>query len=393
IPLTKDSLPNHFGTARNALFNYFAHSGNGQFLDGKMIFLSGSPELEKVGSILTGRLSGIVNHQVPRWLRMNQLPSFKTNCIDAWEDKLEAIVKETINQDMRMISGIPPWVQMYYESLLAESGKKYIKDLFPNFSVFVYGGVNYEPYRAALETLVGKRLDGVETYPSSEGFIAFQDSQTEEGLLLNALSGIFFEFIPVEEIHNDNPTRLSLKDVELGVNYALIINNNAGLWGYNLGDTVKFVSKDPYRLLVTGRVKHFISAFGEHVIGKEVEESILSVAKEEGVRIVEFTVAPQVTPPEGGLPYHEWFIEFDNAPDHLEGFAAKVDAMLQQQNIYYEDLIKGKILCTLKIRPTQKDAFRQYMKSQGKLGGQNKVPRLSNDRKIATKLADLNLLK
>ena len=391
IPLTKASIPNHFGTARNALFNYYARTGNGSFLDGQMIFLSGSPELTKTGSIKTGRLSGIVNHQVPQWLRSNQLPSYKTNCIEEWEDKLEAIVEETIGQDMRLISGIPPWVQMYFERLLEKSGKQHIIDLFPNFSVFVYGGVNYEPYRSSLENLIGKRIDTVETYPASEGFIAFQDSQTEKGLLLNANSGIFFEFIPAGEIFNENPTRLSLRQVETGVNYAIIINNNAGLWGYNIGDTVEFVSLNPYRLVVTGRIKHFISAFGEHVIGKEVEDSLLSVAKEEHVKVVEFTVAPQVNPAEGGLPYHEWLIEFDNHPEHLENFAQKIDNMMVRQNIYYNDLIKANMLRTLKITPLRRDAFRNYMKSQGKLGGQNKVPRLSNDRKIAEQLLEYKL--
>ncbi len=386
IPLTKESLPNHFGTARNALFNYYAETGKGGFIDGKMIFLSGSPDLIKKGNILTGRLSGIVNHQVPSWLRTNQLPSYATNCIEDWETKVDKIVSETIDQDMRLISGIPPWVQMYYELLLERSGKKNIKELFPNFNVFVYGGVNYEPYRSKLEELVGERIDSVETYPASEGFIAFQDRQDEKGLLLNAYSGIFFEFIPTEEIFNENPTRLHLRDIELGVNYAIIINSNAGMWGYNIGDTVQFVSKDPYRLIVTGRIKHFISAFGEHVIGKEVEEALLSVAKEDKIKIVEFTVAPQIHPQDGQLPYHEWFIEFDNLPDNLEAFAKKVDKKMEQQNIYYADLIVGKILQPLKITPLQRDAFRAYMKTQGKLGGQNKVPRLANDRKIAAQL-------
>lgn len=386
IPLTKDSIPNHFGTARNALFNYCARTGKGEWLDGKMIFLSGSPELEKVGGINTGRLSGIVNHQVPSWLRTHQMPSYPTNCIEDWETKLDAIVEETLQEDMRLISGIPPWVQMYYERLLKITGKKYVKDLFPNFSVFVYGGVNYEPYRAQLESLVGKRLDSIETYPASEGFIAFQDEQDDPGLLLNVHSGIFFEFIPAEEVFNDHPTRLSLAEIELGVNYALIINNNAGLWGYNIGDTIKFVSKDPYKILVTGRIKHYISAFGEHVIGKEVEEALLSVAQRVEVPIVEFTVAPQIQPPEGGLPYHEWFIEFDQTPADLASFAEAVDAAMVQQNIYYQDLIEGNILQGLKIRPLQKDAFRKLMKASGKLGGQNKVPRLSNDRKLADTL-------
>jgi len=389
IPLTKESMPNHFDSARNALFNYYARTGKGNWLDGKMIFLSGSPELSEVGGIPTGRLSGIVNHEVPSWLKTNQLPSYPTNCIEEWEEKLEAIVEETYNKDMRLISGIPPWVQMYYERLLDKTGKKYIKDIFPNYSVFVYGGVNFEPYRSSLETLVGKRLDTVETYPASEGFIAFQDDPNDKGLLLNAYSGIFFEFIPAEEIFNDTPTRLSLKDVELGVNYAIIINNNAGLWGYNIGDTVQFVSKDPYRIIVSGRIKHFISAFGEHVIGKEVEEALLSVSKKTGVNVVEFTVAPNITPEEGGLPYHEWFIEFEEIPNDLAAFAQKIDREMIQQNIYYEDLIKGNILRTLKISPLKKDTFRNYMKSQGKLGGQNKVPRLSNDRKIAKQLLSI----
>lgn len=387
IPMSKESTPLHFGTARNALFNYFAKTGKGEWLDGKLIFLSGSPELDMVNGIPTGRLSGISNHLVPAWLRTNQLPTWDTNCIEDWEEKLERIVDETLGADMRLISGIPPWVQMYYERLLARTGKRTVKELFPNYSVFVWGGVNFEPYRAKLEELVGGPMDTVETYPASEGFIAFQDAFPSQGLLLNADAGMFFEFVPADEVFKENPTRLWLKDVELGVNYALIMHTNAGLWGYNIGDTVQFVSKNPYRIVVSGRVKHFISAFGEHVIGKEVEESLLPVANAEGVRIVEFTVAPQVNPPEGGLPYHEWFIEFDNPPADLEAFALRVDAAMRQQNIYYDDLITGNILRTLVIRPLKRDAFREYMKSQGKLGGQNKVPRLANDRKIADWMA------
>lgn len=400
IPMSKESTPLHFGAARDATFNYFARTGNGHWLDGKMIFLSGSPELDDLAGIPTGRLSGISNHLVPAWLRSNQLPSWKTNCIEDWEEKLERIVDETLNQDMRLISGIPPWVQMYYERLLERTGKRTVKEIFPNYSLFVYGGVNYEPYRAKLEELVGPEtsgVDSVETYPASEGFIAFQDTfpgdgvtrshpVTNPGLLLNADAGMFFEFVPAAEIFNDNPTRIWLKDIELGVNYALILSTNAGLWGYNIGDTVQFVSKNPYRIVVSGRVKHFISAFGEHVIGKEVEEALMSAANAAGLRIVEFTVAPQVNPPEGGLPYHEWFIEFDEPPTDLASFAADTDLLMRAQNIYYNDLIAGRVLKPLEIRPLRRGAFREYMKSQGKLGGQNKVPRLANDRKIAETL-------
>lgn len=384
IPITKDSIDNHINTARNALLCYMAETGNNTFADGKMIFLSGSPELERIGGIPTGRLSGIVNHHIPSYLRTNQLPKYETNCIDDWETKLDAIVQETISQDMTLISGIPPWVQMYFDRLTEKSGKK-IKDLFPNFSVLVHGGVNFEPYKAKLFESIGKKVDTIETFPASEGFFAFQDTQTEEGLLLNTNSGIYFEFVPAAEIFNENPTRLSLHEVKVGENYALIINSNAGLWGYNIGDTVKFVSTNPYRIIVSGRTKHFISAFGEHVIGEEVEQSLLQAAKEEGVQITEFTVAPQIQQGKG-KSYHEWFIEFENKPQHMASFAKKVDDNLRTKNIYYDDLITGNILQPLKMTIVQKNGFIDYMKSIGKLGGQNKVPRLSNDRNIADAL-------
>ncbi|HZW64628.1 MAG TPA: GH3 auxin-responsive promoter family protein [Hanamia sp.] len=385
IPITKESIPNHINTARNALSCYMAQTGNSLFANGKMIFLSGSPELERIGGIPTGRLSGIVNHHIPRYLRSNQLPSFETNCIEDWEEKLSKIVDETLNEDMTLISGIPPWIQMYFDELQKRTGKK-IKDIFPEFSVLVQGGVNFEPYKAKLFESIGKKIDTIEFYPASEGFFAFQDSQHDEGLLLNTDSGIFYEFVPVEEISNKNPTRLTLKDVELNKNYVLIISSNAGLWAYNIGDTIKFVSLNPYRLVVTGRVKHFISAFGEHVIGEEVEEALLKAANAENITITEFTVAPNISTT-GEKSFHEWFIEFEDVPPNLSSFAKKVDDNLRKKNIYYDDLIKGNILHPLKIRVLKKNGFINYMKSVGKLGGQNKVPRLSNDRKLASALS------
>jgi hypothetical protein len=384
IPISKDSIPNHINTARNALLCYMAETGNSQFADGKMIFLSGSPVLERVGGVPTGRLSGIVNHHIPKYLRSNQLPSYETNCIEEWEEKLDKIVAETIQQDMTMISGIPPWMQMYFDRLKEKSGKK-IGDLFPNFSVMVQGGVNFEPYKAKLYESIGRKVDCIEMFPASEGFFAFQDSQHAEGLLLNTDSGIFFEFVPAGEIFNENPTRLTLKDVKIGENYALIISNNAGLWAYNIGDTVKFVSTNPYRILVTGRTKHFISAFGEHVIAEEVEAALLKAAKEENIHITEFTVAPHIAQHQG-KSYHEWFVEFENMPTDMASFAKKVDDNLRQKNVYYDDLIAGNILQRLQIAVVKKNGFIDYMKSIGKLGGQNKVPRLSNDRKLADEL-------
>jgi len=391
IPISKESMPQHIKAARNALLSYIYETGKADFLDGKMIFLQGSPVLEKKAGISVGRLSGIVAHHVPGYLQKNRLPSYEVNCIEDWEQKVDAIIAETKNEDMRLISGIPPWCQMYFDRLSAVCGDKKIKDIFPNFKLYVHGGVNYEPYRARMEESIGFDIDTIETYPASEGFIAFQDRQHEKGLLLMVDSGIFYEFIPAEEFFNENPTRISLKDIDLDRNYALILNTSAGLWAYSLGDTVKFVSKNPYKIVVTGRIKHYISAFGEHVIGEEVEQALMSVAHEAGVDVIEFTVAPQVNPPKGELPYHEWFIEFGKAPVDPEEFALKVDRALQKKNIYYFDLIEGNILRPLVIQRLKKDTFINYMRSQGKLGGQNKVPRLANDRKIAEELKGYTL--
>ena len=390
IPITRDSLPNHFRSARNAVMSYVNETGKSAFLDGGLIFLSGSPQLDNTAGIKTGRLSGISNHEVPMYLRSNQKPSYETNCIEDWETKLERIIDETLHEDMRLISGIPPWVQMYFDRIHARTGKK-IKDVFPNFSVFVYGGVNFEPYRSKLFESIGKKVDSIETFPASEGFIAYQDSQVHEGLLLLLNEGIFYEFVPVEEYFTERPRRLSIDEVELGKNYALIINSNAGLWGYSIGDTVKFVSKHPYRIVVTGRIKHFISAFGEHVIGEEVEKAIQQAIKRHPeTELTEFTVAPNVAPGEG-LPHHEWYIEFSNPPKDVGSFSSDLDEQLRSLNVYYDDLISGSILRPLAIIPLKKNSFIDFMKSEGKLGGQNKVPRLSNDRRIADQLIKFRL--
>lgn len=385
IPISRDSISNHIDSARDAILNYIDETGNSAFLDEKLIFLSGSPEMVQKAGIHVGRLSGISNHHVPAYLRRNQLPSYATNCIDDWEEKLDKIIDETIDQRMSLISGIPPWVQMYFDRIVNRTGKK-IKDVFPDFSLFIYGGVNFEPYRAKLFETIGKQIDSIEVYPASEGFLAYQDSQKEKGLLLLLNTGIFFEFIPVENYFDPSPKRLSIGEVEVGKNYAVIINNNAGLWGYSIGDTVKFVSTNPYRVVVSGRIKHFISAFGEHVIGEEVEKALnYTMQRHPETEVVEFTVAPMVTPSEG-LPYHEWLIEFARTPNDREAFARDLDRKLTELNTYYNDLITGSILRPLVINALPKNSFIDYMRKNGKLGGQNKVPRLSNDRKIADEL-------
>ena len=386
IPISNESVSNHFVSARNATFNHCYLAKNLQIFDGHLIFLSGSPKLDKTSGIDTGRLSGIVNHEVPNWVKKNQLPSYATNLISDWEEKLDKIVEETYNKDMRMISGIPPWVQMYYEKLLAKTGKENIQSIFPNFKLFTYGGVNFSPYQSSLENLTGGKILSLETFPASEGFIAFQDQVENDGLLLNTNSGIYFEFVPIDQIEYDDKDRLSLQDVELDKDYVLIINSNAGLWGYNIGDTVRFVSKEPYKFIVSGRIKHYISAFGEHVIGKEVEQAILEAGQKFDISVAEFTVAPQVNPSGDVLPYHEWLVEFGKAPKDLKLLAKEIDRAMQEQNIYYKDLRVGNVLQELKLNSLAAGSFRKYMESKGKLGGQNKVPRLSNDRKIAADL-------
>lgn len=385
IPLTKESMPTHIAAARNSILCYIAETGKASFVDGKMIFLQGSPEMTYKNGIGLGRLSGIVANYVPGYLQKNRLPSWETNCIENWEDKVDAIVEETIDKDMRMISGIPPWVQMYFERLINKANKP-IGELFENFELFIYGGVNFEPYRAIFAKLIGRTIPSIELYPASEGFFAFQDSQKEPGMLLQLNSGIFYEFVKAENFFDDDPERILLDKVVIGQNYVMLISTTAGLWAYNIGDTIQFTSTSPYRVIVSGRIKHFISAFGEHVIGKEVENALNSAINNQDILVNEFTVAPQVQPENGALPYHEWFIEFEENPGSIDELALSIDSYLRKQNSYYDDLIIGKILEPLHITIIQKGGFQKYMKSVGKLGGQNKLPRLANDRKIADQL-------
>ncbi|WET48342.1 GH3 auxin-responsive promoter family protein [Chryseobacterium indologenes] len=381
IPISKEGMPYQIGGAQSALFHYISKKNNADFVNGKMIFLQGSPELEEIFGIKTGRLSGIVAHHIPSYLQKNRLPSWETNVMEDWEAKVDKIVEETEHQNMTLISGIPPWLIMYFEKLTEKHGKK-IKQLFPNLQLIVTGGVNYEPYRDKMEDLLGGKVDIIQTFPASEGFFAFQDDYTKEGLLLLTNHGIFYEFIPLEEYGKPNARRLTLKEIELNKDYALILTTNSGLWAYSIGDVVRFIDKNPFRVLVSGRTKHFTSAFGEHVIAFEVEEALKAALEKHPAKITEFHLAPQVNPSEG-LPYHEWLIEFEKDPENMEAFINELDQQLRNRNTYYNDLISGNILQKLHITRLKKNAFHEYAKSQGKLGGQNKIPRLANDRNIA----------
>ena len=387
IPISKESMPFHVKGSVEATMHYINETSNTSFLSKKIIFLQGSPLLGEIKGVKTGRLSGIVAHYTPSFLRQNTMPSWETNCIEDWEKKVLEISKETLKEDMAAIGGIPPWVIMYFEKLLEISGKKTIKKIFPNFSLFVYGGVNYSPYKESFRKLIGEEIDSIEYYPASEGFFAYQDSQEEEGLLLQLNSGIFYEFIEVEEMKKSYPKRLTINEVEKETNYVLVVSTNAGLWGYNTGDTVEFTSLVPARIKVTGRYKHFISAFGEHVISSEVEKALRKTLINKKISLIEFTVAPNVSPKKG-LPFHQWWIEFDEqvSQEKIRKIEKELDLNLQSLNIYYKDLVQGKVLKPLEIVVVKKGGFKSYMESVGKLGGQNKLPRLSNNRKIVDQL-------
>ncbi|MEM6272481.1 MAG: GH3 auxin-responsive promoter family protein [Bacteroidota bacterium] len=387
IPITRDSIRYQIKGARDALLLYIHETGNSAFLDGRMMFLSGSPVLDTNDhGLKVGRLSGIVNHFVPSYLRRNQVPTYATNCIEEWEQKVDKILDETLPEDLRLISGIPPWVQMYFERLEERTGEKPL-ERWPNLSLFAQGGVDFSPYEGVFRNYFDERIDILELFPASEGFFALQDKMPSQGLLLNLAYGMYYEFIPMAEYGNEHPTRLGLEDVELDTQYALIVSSNAGLWAYDIGDTVKFVSKNPHRLKVTGRVKHFISAFGEHVIVEEVNRAMIHACEQHGAEIVEFTVAPQLAGGEGDS-FHEWLVEFRQSPPDEAAFSTTLDAELRRQNSYYDDLRNGNMLRAAVVRKIQLNATREYMRAIGKLGGQNKFPRLSNNRKIADWLQD-----
>ena len=386
IPITKESLPFHINSSRDAILFYIKQTGESGFLNGKNIFIQGSPVLEHLNGIFIGRLSGIVAHHVPKYLQARNLPTMKTNSIDDWESKIDAICEETCDKDLRVIGGIPSWVQMYFERLLHNKKEKKVINLFKNLSLFVHGGVNFDPYKRIFLKLIGRKINTIEYYPASEGFFAYQNDQNDPSLLLQYNSEIFYEFVEVDQIEKKHPNRLNLSQVTLNKNYVMIISSNAGLWAYNTGDTVMFKSINPPKIIVTGRYKHYISAFGEHVISSEVEQSIKFAIAKTKLVVKEFTVAPMIDVSKPELPHHEWWIEFDKDTNCSDKFAEIVDSEMKNQNIYYKDLVDGKVLQPLKVVHVPTGSFKKYMKSLGKLGGQNKVPRLSNNRDFVTGL-------
>ena len=390
IPLSREMLKIQIRSTKEALLLYAQQTKNYDIINGKMMFIQGSPVVGRYKKVPCGRLSGIVANYVPSFLQKNRLPSMKTNSIEDWELKIKNIINETRNQDLRLIGGIPPWVIMYLEALLKACNVNSIKKIFPNLSVFVYGGVNFSPYKNTFKKLVGK-IDFLELYPASEGFIGYQDNYKNTRMLLLTNHGVFYEFIEtLDFINNENPKRVWLKGVKLNTDYVIILNTCAGLWGYNIGDTIRFTSTNPYKIIITGRIQHFISAFGEHVINHEVETALAAAVQKHDSEIIGFTVCPETSPKEG-LPGHDWFIEFGKEPIDFNGFITDLDLGLRRQNIYYNDLVKGGVIRPLKIIKLKRGGINNYMESVGKLGGQNKCPQISNDRTIGDYLNNFAL--
>ncbi len=388
IPITKESLPNHINSAKHLLYDYLKKKKKIKPFLGKVMFLSGSPILDEENGIKIGRLSGIVNHHKPSFLKNKTLPSKETNQIENWEVKIDNIVEETLGQDLRIIGGIPPWIQMYFDVIIEKTGKK-ISQIFPNLELLCHGGVNFQPYKSNLFNSIGKEIDTLETFPASEGFFAYQDDFNSDDLLLQVNSGIFFEFVKLDELNSKNPKRISIEEIKLDTNYAMLITSNAGLWSYDIGDTIKFTNINPLKIRVSGRTKQYISAFGEHVIADEVERSLRKVCEKfKEVEIVEYSVGPRIMN-QKSKSHHEWLIEFKSLPLNFKDFKNELDLNMRNLNTYYNDLRKDKILSRLKITIVKKKSFINFMKSIGKLGGQNKVPRLSNSIKLIDKIKKL----
>lgn len=389
IPISKESMPTHVGTAKLATLVYIYRYKKPELLWGKILFLQGSPILEETGGIPSGRLSGIVAHYVPKLLQLNKVPTKKTNSISNWENKTQKIAKEIYEKDLRIIGGIPPWIIGFFEKLQEiEGSKKNICDIFPNLGLYIYGGLNYKPYEQRILNLIGKKIDTLELFPASEGFYAFQDIQGDGSMLLQLNSGIFYEFIELKLFNTEKQKRLTIAQVKKDVDYVLIISTNAGLWAYNTGDVVRFKSLKPYKLIVSGRVKHYISAFGEHVIAEEIDNSIIHISEKYKIEISEFTVGPKISSEKNGC--YIWAIQAEIEPAILEKVARDLDFKLSEQNQYYKDLLEGDIISPCKIILLKKGIFKKYLEKKGKYGGQNKVVRLSNDLKIIEEITKLN---
>jgi len=394
IPFTQGLWLSNETAARDSLFFHVRRSG-GDFgvFAGKMLFLGGTTTLNREGpGVSSGDLSAITIRRLPPFYRPYYLPGYAVGAVPDWEEKIDRIARMVRGVNLTLISGIPSWVLVLLEKIRENHGRPdaALRELYPNFRLLISGGVNVHPYLDLFRRTVGPEVDIAETYPASEAFIAVQDGAMGDGMLLETDSGVFYEFVPAGRIGEDNPPRLTLPEVKTGENYAIVLTTPGGLYGYILGDTVRFTGTDPPRLVVTGRTKHFLSAFGEHLIVEEAEEAVRTACERTGARVLDFTAAPVFPEKSGELPRHEWLIEFETPPADLSAFERALDERLAELNADYAvHRSDDASLLAPQVTVLRPGSFYAFMKARGKLGGQNKVPRLKNDREFAEMLHGL----
>jgi len=384
IPVTEDSLKNHIGGGQYAPLQYSHQNKKLAFLKGKSLFFSDGHFFEDINGIKAAPISTIGNSRVPWWYKWLRLPSDEINAIPDYKERIEAMIDLAGTNDIRIIVAMPVWLLVFLRSLTEKTGKDF-KQLFPNFQLLILSGMDYEPFMPEIKKYINMPFDVFETYPTTEGLLAYQDRLEERGMQLILNNGIFFEFVEVDTLGSAHVKRVSLNEVKTGINYALVLNTNAGLWGYINGDTVRFKTVFPHRIEITGRIAQYISAFGEHVTVEETEKSIAETASECDATIIEFTVAPNIKD-DGTLPFHEWFIEFGQAPANIEEFAKRLDQKICERNFSYKDVVVHKAIEPLKITLIPKGGFETYLQFSGKTGMQQKIPHARNDYQFASQL-------
>ncbi len=392
IPVSEESLHDgHYKASKDVLSLYYQYNPNSELLTGKGLVIGGSHSINPVNNEARyGDLSAVLMQNSPFWGHWLRTPDLSIALMDEWENKIEKLAAATIKENVTSVSGVPTWTLILFKRILELTGKKTISEVWPSLELFMHGGVSFTPYKEQFQKLIGKTINYLEMYNASEGFFAAQDIPGEEGMLLFTDHGIFFEFMPVGEYGKRNPQTVGLQDVQLGKNYAPIISTNGGLWRYLLGDTVQFTSLQPFRIKVSGRLKHYINTFGEEVIVDNTDKAIAIASEKTGAIVNDYTAAP-VYFSDSSNGAHEWLIEFEKEPASLEIFTQELDMALKNVNSDYEAKRHKDIALRIPVvHSIKKGIFNQWLRSKGKLGGQHKVPRLSNERKLIEEIWQLN---
>jgi hypothetical protein len=391
IPISEESLTdNHFKASKDVLTHYYNNFPGSDMLTGKSLVVGGSHQLSKVNEeIQFGDLSAVLMQNSPFWGQWLRTPELSVALLDEWENKIEQLAQTTSNENVTSLAGVPTWTLILLKRILQIKNKQTIKEVWPNLELYINGGVSFIPYKEQFDKLFGQKINYLEIYNASEGFIAGQVDPGDDGMLLFTEHGIFYEFMPVDEYGKEKPKTIGLKDVELNKNYALVISTTGGLWRYLIGDTVIFTSINPYKIKVSGRLKHYMNAFGEEVIVDNTDKAIAIACEKTHAQVSDYTAAP-VYFSEQHNGAHEWLIEFEETPDNITAFTYELDNALKEINSDYEAKRHKDIALRLPIvHILPKGSFNEWLKSKGKLGGQHKVPRLSNERTIVEEILSL----